>query len=69
MRPDVPSPQHLAALKAIAHLERGTPAEINAAHAQECCTAGWAIDAPGDNQYRLTEAGREVLTKASELEG
>jgi hypothetical protein len=69
MRPDVPSPQHLAALKAIAHLERGTDAKIDPARAQECCTAGWAIDAPGDNQYRLTEAGREVLTKASELEG
>ena len=69
MRPDVPSPQHLAALKAIAHLERGTDGELDPAHAQECCAAGWAIEAPGDNQYRLTEAGREVLTKASELEG
>jgi hypothetical protein len=69
MRPSAPSPQHLTTLKAIAHLERGSDAEFDPAHAEECCTAGWAIAAPGDNQYRLTEAGRELLSKASELEG
>jgi hypothetical protein len=68
MRPSVPSQQHLAALKAIAHLERGTHADLDPGHAGECCEAGWAIPAPGDGQYRLTEAGRELLTGASELE-
>jgi hypothetical protein len=65
----VPRPQHLAALKAIADLERSTDGGNDPAHSQECCAAGWASEAPGDNQYRLTEAGRELLSKASELEG
>ena len=49
-------------------MRRGTDGGIDRAHAQECCAAGWAIEAPGDTPYRLTEAGREVLSKASELE-
>ena len=68
MRPSVPSRQHLSALRAIAHLERGTHRDIDPGHANECCEAGWAIAAPGQDQYRLTEAGRELLAKASELE-
>lgn len=68
MAPSTPSQQHLDALKAIAHLERGTHRDLDPTHADACCAAGWAITAPGDNQYRLTEAGREVLANASELE-
>lgn len=69
MQPTAPERRHLEALKAIAKIERGTHGGVDPAHAEECCTAGWAIEAPGDNQYRLTEADRELLSKASELEG
>jgi len=49
------------ALRAIAHQERGAPAQLDAGDAKDCCREGWAITAPGDKQFRLTEAGREVL--------
>ncbi|MBK1697558.1 hypothetical protein [Rhodovibrio salinarum] len=68
MRPSAPEQRHLATLRAIAHLKRGTHCEIDPQHARECCEAGWATVAPGDNQFHLTEAGRELLAKASELE-
>jgi hypothetical protein len=69
MRPSEPEARHMTALRAIANLERGTFRPVIERDARECCAAGWAIEAPGDGQYRLTEAGREMLAKASELEG
>lgn len=58
----MPTPQHQDALRQIGRLERGQSAELSARDAEECCRHGWAVSAPGDKQYRLTEAGRAVLS-------
>lgn len=64
----VPTRRQRDALRAIGRAERGEPSAPDASDAQTCCSQGWAVLAPARrqyryrlNQYRLTEAGRDVL--------
>ena len=64
MTPTQPTERQLKALSRIRKLESGHDVVINPADAEECEDRGWAEAQPSGG-YRLTEAGRLVLTNAN----
>ncbi|MBK1667122.1 hypothetical protein CKO28_03565 [Rhodovibrio sodomensis] len=59
----VPTRRQRDALRAIGREERGQSSVHDGADADACCQKGWAVCVPGRQQYRLTEAGREILVQ------
>lgn len=59
----VPTRRERDALRAIGREERGQGGAPVVSDADACCRRGWAVPAPGEQQYRLTEAGREILAE------
>lgn len=59
----IPTRRERDALRAIRCRERGQGDVPDTADADACCQHGWAVPAPGGQQYRLTEAGREILAE------
>jgi hypothetical protein len=59
----IPTRRQRDALRAIRRAEREQSNDPDETDANACCRHGWAVLIPGRRQYRLTEAGREVLDK------
>ena len=63
----IPTRRERDALRAIGRQERGETGDVQVLDADACCEHGWAVRAPGGQQYRLTEAGRELLENPGPL--
>ena len=61
----VPTRRERDALRAIGREERGQGGAPVVRDADACCRRGWAVAAPGNQQYRLTEAGRAILAEST----
>ena len=59
-----PTPNQLAALRAVEKAQSGAQAVINTGYIEECCDFEWAEPIPSGG-YRLTEQGRAVLQNSN----
>lgn len=65
----VPTRRQRDALRAIGRAERGQSDDHDIADADACCRQGWAVLLPERQEYRLTEAGREILVQPTKGRG